>query len=357
MPRQVPRQVPRQLPALPADAIVVRVRLRAGRIDAACIDATRTLAPSMAGTPAGQLPGRVRGLYALCGHAHAVAAALAVAAARGRHAPPGAALAGLYAERIADAVRSAAIGWPHAGLAAWLRGSELGLAREVLGACADVVAGRAQRARDVIDAGRHLLDAVDLERRALDALPARDPFAGGAWQALGPQLDARVIDALRGGGREFAARPALPGLCLETGAYARRGRPTDPPSSALAARVRARIDDLRDALHRLDDAADAIDAATLCASGGDGDGEGWGAVESPRGRLYHWVRIDAAGCIAAHAVVAPTEWNFHLDGPLVRALRGAAVSDADEARDAVGWMAALMDPCVAFSVEVEAEDA
>ncbi|OIQ87809.1 hydrogenase-2 large chain precursor [mine drainage metagenome] len=232
----------------------------------------------------------------------------------------------------------------------------MGLAREVLGACAEVVGGRAQCARDAVGATRRLLDAVDLERRALDALPQRDPFAAGKCSALGPQFDLQVVEALRAGGREFAVRPALPGLCLETGAYARRGSSPEHRGAALAARVRARIDDLRDALCRLDE-ADAVDDGALWACGGSGDADGWGAVESPRGRLYHWARIDAAGCIAAHAVVAPTEWNFHPDGPLVRALRGAAVSDADEARHAVGWMAALMDPCVAFSVEVEAEDA
>ena len=53
------------------------------------------------------------------------------------------------------------------------------------------------------------------------------------------------------------------------------------------------------------------------------EGQGFAAVDSARGRLYHSLHLDAAGRIADYRIVAPTEWNFHPDGPFARALRGA----------------------------------
>ncbi len=336
------------------DCMVLRLRLRSGGIDSVHIASPRALAPPLHGRPAAQLPGLVGGLYALCGHAHAVAARIAVAAACGERADPAGFAAGLDAERIADAVRTAAIGWPHAGIGPLLHSGELAAARDLLGACREVVDGKPQRARDVVRAGRFLCTA-DFERRALSALPPRDPFAVPRSRALGPAHDAHVIAALRVGGGAFARQPELPGALLETGSYARCGVAPAAAGGTLAARMRARLHDLRQALRRLEDAATLPDAA--CAGGSSGAGDGWGAIESPRGRLYHWLRVDAAGTVCAHAVAAPTEWNFHPDGPLARAVRGTQVADADEARVAVGWLAALFDPCVPFRVEDDAQAA
>ena len=44
-------------------------------------------------------------------------------------------------------------------------------------------------------------------------------------------------------------------------------------------------------------------------------GEGFAAVESARGKSVSPIRLDGAGRIVDYSIVAPTEWNFHPDGP------------------------------------------
>ena len=51
---------------------------------------------------------------------------------------------------------------------------------------------------------------------------------------------------------------------------------------------------------------------------GDGIGLGW--AENARGRLLHLVQLQG-GRAALYRIVAPTEWNFHPDGPFAAALR------------------------------------
>ncbi|UUO31741.1 hypothetical protein DCG74_33230 [Bradyrhizobium sp. WBAH42] len=81
------------------------------------------------------------------------------------------------------------------------------------------------------------------------------------------------------------------------------------------------------------------------------------AVECARGRLYHAVELDAQGRISRFEFLAPTEWNFHRRGPLVRNLQGAVLT-ARRRGDAVHAVIASLDPCVAFTLNVsEVRDA
>ena len=54
----------------------------------------------------------------------------------------------------------------------------------------------------------------------------------------------------------------------------------------------------------------------------NGTGTGLGLVESARGCLCHRVAV-AAGRVSDYKILAPTEWNFHPEGPLTRGLLGA----------------------------------
>jgi Ni,Fe-hydrogenase I large subunit len=65
--------------------------------------------------------------------------------------------------------------------------------------------------------------------------------------------------------------------------------------------------------------------------------------------LLHVVRL-RQGKVAEYRIVAPTEWNFHPDGPLAQALSGLAPG-ADLAVRAQ-LVAQSLDPCVAFGIEV-----
>ena len=76
-----------------------------------------------------------------------------------------------------------------------------------------------------------------------------------------------------------------------------------------------------------------------------------GAVETARGLLLHRVRL-VDGRVAHYQIVAPTEWNFHPDGALVRGLR-TMVADDDETLEQRARLAVqALDPCVAFRIEV-----
>nr|WP_255608936.1 nickel-dependent hydrogenase large subunit [Methylosinus sp. Sm6] len=80
--------------------------------------------------------------------------------------------------------------------------------------------------------------------------------------------------------------------------------------------------------------------------------EGFAAVETGRGALYHWARLSTDDKIADYAILAPTEWNFHPAGPFVATLLGARMPRG-RAAEAITRLAALFDPCVAFHVELE----
>ncbi len=85
---------------------------------------------------------------------------------------------------------------------------------------------------------------------------------------------------------------------------------------------------------------------------------GLAAVECARGRLYHLVTLDAAGRIARLDMLAPTEWSFHADAPLARALIGRTPAAEPTSWRRIGWLLSAFDPCVAHRLEiVEAADA
>ncbi|MDP2325218.1 MAG: nickel-dependent hydrogenase large subunit, partial [Gammaproteobacteria bacterium] len=65
--------------------------------------------------------------------------------------------------------------------------------------------------------------------------------------------------------------------------------------------------------------------------------------EMARGLLLHWVQLDGDGAVQDYRVLAPTEWNFHPDGALARAVAALTPSDSEAAH----LLAAAYDPCVA----------
>lgn len=74
-------------------------------------------------------------------------------------------------------------------------------------------------------------------------------------------------------------------------------------------------------------------------------GHGRSVVETARGMLLHDLTI-AEDRVVRYRVVAPTEWNFHPDGPLREWLEGLPVSSADLALDFARRAAEALDPCV-----------
>jgi hypothetical protein len=80
-------------------------------------------------------------------------------------------------------------------------------------------------------------------------------------------------------------------------------------------------------------------------------GSGLGSVDTARGRLFHWAEV-RNGRITRYRTFAPTEWNFHPEGPLARGLVGSMAADLPTVRRAVDLFVTAVDPCVGVTLEV-----
>ncbi|MBX9633600.1 MAG: nickel-dependent hydrogenase large subunit, partial [Magnetospirillum sp.] len=153
----------------------------------------------------------------------------------------------------------------------------------------------------------------------------------------------------------FLAQPHSGGRIYETGPLARMAWHPVVASllgefgPGLLARLTARLVEVASSLQEMaglvqDLKSDPMPSACVV------DGAGLGLVEAARGLLAHRVELEG-GRVKRYQILAPTEWNFHPEGPLVRGLRGAA-ADSDLERRATLLVHAL-DPCVACHVVVE----
>jgi len=82
---------------------------------------------------------------------------------------------------------------------------------------------------------------------------------------------------------------------------------------------------------------------------GAGGGIAW--VETARGLLLHHAVVND-GRVQDYRIVAPTEWNFHPQGALVRGIEGGTYAHEDAVRRAVGLLVQSLDPCVAWKLEL-----
>ena len=317
--------------------------------------------------PADEIPALVGRLHSLCGLSHATAAAAAVAAARGEAGETAATTRfdGLIAERLGEHLRSTFLG-PAGTPPGDVPREMLADLRAVLAATRELTATAGEpigsadhrRAVDRAAAGIERL-GLGLDGAGRLAMPPASwaagvverfgPASGDVHLApdpLGPADDDAVIDALAADPTGFAAAPRLPGRRPETGPLARAGGGARLPArlTEIAAAGRLLSAPPRERRRALPDwvRTASIDART-----------GYAAVESPRGRLHHLVRLDGFGRVAFYAILAPTEWNFGRDGPLVATLAANRLTADEAGRARVERIAAAFDPCVGFAVTVE----
>ncbi len=368
-----------------------------GRLVTKSLVTTRAggIADALAAQRVEDLPQIVSRLFPLCGTAHAVASLAAIERALQIEVS---AAQSAFRELMLLAEHGAALGWrilmdwpPLLGETAAVRAcADIRRATAAVSAAAErgqwMRIGGARLRPDRNDLGRAV---SELARRLVQLFPeAADPAL--SWsefeQAMqnGASTPARLINAARAGamadyGRHdrpllpskdadwFAARlaaepyfseaPTLDGTPAEVGPLAAQRHPLVADAVAhwgptLATRLLAAALDapvvagrLNRALGRLaDDEPLAVDLARA--------GHGAGVVETARGPLAYFV--DAAdGRVRRLRSVAPTEWNFHPDGPFIAAL--ARAPEVDDPMLAARLLAASFDPCVPFSIELSGD--
>ena len=142
----------------------------------------------------------------------------------------------------------------------------------------------------------------------------------------------------RGDRRARAQGAARRGRGFRAGARQwRRGSPARAPGGRRADGARARPCAARSAHRRLV-AAPPAKASPPCTR---------------RGACCCTVRASTVAASSGYAIVAPTEWNFHPEGALVRGLVGRdGRRRGDAAAREANLLVQALDPCVACEVEV-----
>ncbi|MFC0669660.1 nickel-dependent hydrogenase large subunit [Azotobacter chroococcum] len=183
-------------------------------------------------------------------------------------------------------------------------------------------------------------------------LPAPADWLGprlSRWQevALGGPLPAvfdpadlpALLAQLRAGDAraEIAGAPRITGPAAAAGMQATAAAQIEQHVGALLRRTAQAIDSLQQP--PLPPAVAGLDA-----------GEGVGLAQTARGALLHRVCLDE-GTVGAWQLLAPTDWNFHEDGPLRRRLCGVRVAEEDS-EALLRALILAVDPCVAFEVKI-----
>lgn len=215
---------------------------------------------------------------------------------------------------------------------------------------ADVEALQAWCARgDTVPAvllGHVLADLPALGRSTTPLMPASPPDL----------LLRAIMPALRDD-PAFPCTPTWAGTAVETGALARmRNEPLvlalqQQFGHAVVTRIVARLADLALMTQELAGAPPRASAPSRVQSMALGEGEGLASVETARGLLLHHARVREEG-VVDYRIVAPTEWNFHPGGALVRGLEDLAFDDEQSLLRAARLAVHALDPCVACRIEV-----
>lgn len=333
----------------------------------------------------GEAVERVLGqLFTLCSHAHRRAARLALNAANPRqekHSPNEPAVL-LWLETARDHLRSMALDWPRRqpGISpkpdplGWLRDCPLSMSHTVSQHTEAQAWEALTQLRCWIEerllaqpVGRWLVHHREpdaLARWCRSHAPNLPPAqALHTWHALAhtlapathrldlldadPAHQAATLQALAltvVNDTHFAQHPTWLGQGAETGPWTRlRHRHKTTAATTAWTRLSARWTELME-IAAIKPHTPAQLMPDVLASGAQQVGEGQAIAwcEMARGLLLHWVQLDAQGRVADYRVLSPTEWNFHPQGVLAKALTTLAPQDTASA-----WaLAAAFDACV-----------
>jgi len=360
--------------------IDIKVRLAGGTIaDVSILPRSRPpLMRLFAGKPASSLLIVLPRMFSLCSVAYEVAFLSAVEAARGEECHPKIRwrrVVALVAERLTELTRGLFVG------RLTLDGASASAVRAVMHAAA-VLGNFALPSGGTVDyreeqSRREAVSQIkaaltELEILGEDRLPAPGSVLAAQLASLdsdGLQSvvveqsflsvadDLEVVMRLLSDGASFSEAPDLGGRIPETGVWARRAlrEPTLRQRAGPAERLKARIAEVARLFAWLQAGEDQIEKDGLLEEGVIasyrlGARKGAAAVECARGRLYHVVELNDEDRIVRFEFLAPTEWNFHAHGPLVRSLLGSALAFGKQGRDAVQALVGSFDPCVGFGL-------
>ena len=318
-----------------------------------------------AGKPASSLLPVLPRLFSLCSVAHQVAFLSAIEAAQGQQATQATArsrITAVVAERLTELLRSLFVGRLVLDATSAAAVRAMMQATTVLGGASEGVSEALRR--EAVAKIKAALAALGIagEGQALVPGSALAAYLGRCeGEDLSPPSvepsfltaadDLEIVTRLLAGGTAYSDAPELCGKIPETGVWARWARRKSVLLAAgSAARLEARIAEVARLCAWLDHGGEDLDDGVV-ASYRLGAGKGAAAVECARGRLYHAVVLDQESRIVTFEFLAPTEWNFHANGPLVRSLKGAMLAAGRRGQDAVRALIGAFDPCVGFKLD------
>lgn len=367
------------------DGVDLRLRLRveSGRVVALEIANGRpaALLDVLRGRRADDVPALVQRLFPICGYAHALACASAIAAARGEDSDR----LGeqqrdlLWAELAVAHGWRCLIDWP----ALLGRPPQLAALRQLMAVAARLRAlaqtaplpGAGERAAALNDLAAGLGHAVFGDRApgamhaaALStwvgavASPLHDllrvvqdsPLAGlrPPDVALLPMPAAAWFAARLSADPAFGRHPHADGLPAEVSAYARctrAERERFDMAGPVAARLLAMLGAAAALIATLRGAGQGPLPAATANACSPSSGSGCAVADTVRGPLAYWVRLDEDRIADLHAV-APTEWALHPRGALHQWLPGLP---AEAAQHSARLAVAAVDPCAVTGIALE----
>ncbi|EGV17656.1 nickel-dependent hydrogenase large subunit [Thiocapsa marina] len=148
---------------------------------------------------------------------------------------------------------------------------------------------------------------------------------------------------------EFVAAPTWQGQPRETSPFTRvHPLPLiEVYGAGLLVRLAAQLTEVATGLRLLSRGPVGNAGAQPTSAGGNGIG--LGRVFAARGLLAHVVRVED-GRVREYRILAPTEWNFHPRGVVVRALESLPPGPEEQLRRQAELLITAIDPCVAFKL-------
>ncbi|MEF8701419.1 MAG: nickel-dependent hydrogenase large subunit [Candidatus Accumulibacter sp. UW20] len=320
-------------PVIDAGSVQIRLQGDGAKVISVQVVSQRPqVARVLKGRPADAAAALVPRLFSLCARAQGTAARLAVAAARGEESAPG-----LDPDVVREVMRE--------HLWRWLIELPLLFGRLALREQFSI----ALRALDSSpgEALRGLLAAPEIiclveSIRTLEQPPLRATALLRIDSAQASLDDWPLLS------EAFCRTPTWRGKAAETGALARCPNNRAAVGGAFAARWLARLAELETW------AADTQQIGTggTASAVPVAPGIGRAVVETARGLLMHEVVLEDDR-VADYRIVAPTEWNFHPQGPLSGWLIGRPCADQAELLGFAAQAVAALDPCVRWELRRE----